>query len=238
MHLAISYQLNQIQSPLLKEAFFNILKHDDGVKYPVQQRAIKQFLFDHLTKDRYKQHNHQHQPGQQQSIDSLMLGAHDSEMTFELLHHILATAKEEDLLLPEAIPLQIAQKFRARALHLKTSCINQKKSSRLFTTDFLRKSPEALVTMLPTNKEEKKIIHYVQKRFPTVHRKYQKQLNAIYTSYLEKVQPNSSQFVFDLNEKRQLKKFLSFINSLFPKNIFTWNFRNRARSNLKTHYKV
>ena len=233
MHLAISYQLNQIQSPLLKEAFFNILKHDDGVKYPVQQRAIKQFLFDHLTKDRYKQHNHQHQPGQQQSIDSLMLGAHDSEMTFELLHHILATAKEEDLLLPEAIPLQIAQKFRARALHLKTSCINQKKSSRLFTTDFLRKSPEALVTMLPTNKEEKKIIHYVQKRFPTVHRKYQKQLNAIYTSYLEKVQPNSSQFVFDLNEKRQLKKFLSFINSLFPKKYLHLELSQQSKEQLK-----
>ena len=80
-----------------------------------------------------------------------MLGAHDSEMTFELLHHILAVEKEQDLLLPEAIPLQIAQKLRARAQHLKTSCVNQKKSSRLLTTDFLRKTPNALVTMLPTN---------------------------------------------------------------------------------------
>jgi len=233
MHLAITYQLNQIQSPLPKEAYYNILKHDDGVKYPVQQRAIKQFLFDQLTKDRYIQHNHQHQPGQQQSNDSLMLGAHDSEMTFELLHHILATAKEEDLLLPEAIPLQIAQKFRARALHLKTSCINQKKSSKLFTTDFLRKFPEALVTMLPTNKEEKKIIDYVQNRFPAVHRKYQKQLNAIYTSYIEKVQPNSSHFVFDLNEKRQLKKFLSFINSLFPKKYLHLELSQQSKEQLK-----
>lgn len=233
MHLAITYQLNQIQSPLPKEAYYNILKHDDGVKYPVQQRAIKQFLFDQLTKDRYIQHNHQHQPGQQQSNDSLMLGAHDSEMTFELLHHILATAKEEDILLPEAIPLQIAQKFRARALHLKTSCINQKKSSKLFTTDFLRKFPEALVTMLPTNKEEKKIIDYVQNRFPAVHRKYQKQLNAIYTSYLEKVQPNSSHFVFDLNEKRQLKKFLCFINSLFPKKYLHLELSQQSKEQLK-----
>ena len=40
-----------------------------------------------------------------------MLGAHDSEMTFELLHHILAVEKEQDLMLPEAIPLQIAQKI-------------------------------------------------------------------------------------------------------------------------------
>ena len=121
MHLAISYQLNQIESPLPKEAYFNILKNDEAIKYPVQQRAIKQFLFDRLTKDRYKQHDHQYQLGQQKSPDSLMLGAHDSEMTFELLHHILAVEKEQDLLLPEAIPLQIAQKLRARALHLKTS---------------------------------------------------------------------------------------------------------------------
>ena len=159
MHLAISYQLNQMHSPLPKEAYFNILKHDDAIKYPVQQRAIKQFLFDQLTKDRYRQHDHQYKPEQQKSPDSLMLGAHDSEMTFELLHHILAVEKEQDLLLPEAIPLQIAQKLRARALHLKTSCVNQKKSSRLFTTDFLRKTPAALVTMLPTNQEEKKVIH-------------------------------------------------------------------------------
>lgn len=127
MHLAISYQLNQMHSPLPKEAYFNILKHDDAIKYPVQQRAIKQFLFDQLTKDRYRQHDHQYQPEQQKSPDSLILGAHDSEMTFELLHHILAVEKEQDLLLPEAIPLQIAQKLRARAQHLKTSCVNQKK---------------------------------------------------------------------------------------------------------------
>ncbi|MEG8264565.1 hypothetical protein MKS78_04080 [Acinetobacter baumannii] len=126
MHLAISYQLNQMHSPLPKEAYFNILKHDDAIKYPVQQRAIKQFLFDQLTKDRYRQHDHQYQPEQQKSPDSLILGAHDSEMTFELLHHILAVEKEQDLLLPEAIPLQIAQKLRARAQHLKTSCVNQK----------------------------------------------------------------------------------------------------------------
>ena len=37
MHLAISYQLNQMHSPLPKEAYFNILKHDDSIKYPVQQ---------------------------------------------------------------------------------------------------------------------------------------------------------------------------------------------------------
>lgn len=233
MHLAISYQLNQMHSPLPKEAYFNILKHDDAIKYPVQQRAIKQFLFDQLTKDRYRQHDHQYKPEQQKSPDSLMLGAHDSEMTFELLHHILAVEKEENLLLPEAIPLQIAKKLRARALHLKTSCLNQKKSSRLFTTDFLRKSPDALVTMLPTNQEEKQIIHKVQERFTTVHHQYEKQLNTIYSIYLEKVQPNSAQFIFELNEKRQLKKFMSFISSLFPKKYLHLELSQRSKEQLK-----
>lgn len=233
MHLAISYQLNQMHSPLPKEAYFNILKHDAAVKYPVQQRAIKQFLFDQLTKDRYRQHDHQFQLGQQKSPDSLMLGAHDSEMTFELLHHILAVEKEQDLMLPEAIPLQIAQKLRARAQHLKTSCVNQKKSSRLFTTDFLRKTPNALVTMLPTNQEEKQIIHKVQERFTTVHHQYKKQLSTIYSIYLEKVQPNSAQFIFELNEKRQLKKFLSFISSLFPKKYLHLELSQRSKEQLK-----
>ena len=233
MHLAISYQLNQMHSPLPKEAYFNILKHDDSIKYPVQQRAIKQFLFDQLTKDRYRQHDHQFQLGQQKSPDSLMLGAHDSEMTFELLHHILAVKKEEDLLLPEAIPLQIAQKLRARALHLKTSCVNQKKSSRLFTTDFSRKAPDALVTMLPTNQEEKQIIHHVQERFITVHTQYEKQLNTIYSIYLEKVQPNSAQLIFELNEKRQLKKLLSFIHSLFPKKYLHLELSQQSKTELK-----
>ncbi|MHA3049759.1 tyrosine-type recombinase/integrase [Acinetobacter sp. ANC 4639] len=233
MHLAVSYQLNRIQTALPKEAYFNILKHDDAVKYPVQQRAIKQFLFDQLTKDRYKQHAHQHQLEQQKSPDSLTLGAHDSVMTFELLHHILAVEKEEDLMLPEAIPLQIAQKLRARALHLKTSCINQKKFSRLFTTDFLRKSPDALVSMLPTSQEEKKIIHHVQERFTTVNSQYEKQLHAIYSIYLEKVQPNSAQFIFELNEKRQLKKFLSFISKLFPKKYLHLELSQRSKEQLK-----
>lgn len=233
MHLAISYQLNQIQSPLPKEAYFNILKHDAAVKYPVQQRAIRPFLFDQLTKDRYKQHDHQYQPRHQHSTDSLILGAPDSEMTFELLHHILLVEKEENLLLPEAIPLQIAKKLRARALHLKTSCMNQKKSSRLFTTDFLRKSPNALVTMLPTNQEEKQIIHKVQERFTTVHHQYKKQLSTIYSIYLEKVQPNSAQFIFELNEKRQLKKFLSFISSLFPKKYLHLELSQRSKEQLK-----
>lgn len=233
MHLAISYQLNQIESPLPKESYFNILKHDDAVKYPVQQRAIKLFLFNRLTQDRYKQHDHQYQTEQEKSPDSLMLGTHDSEMTFELLHHILAVEKEEDLLLPEAIPLQIAQKLRARALHLKTSYINQKKSSSLFTTDFLRKTPTALVTILPTNQEEKKVIHYVQERYAKVHSKYEKQLNTIYSIYLEKVQPNSAQFIFELNEKRQLKKFLSFISSLFPKKYLHLELSQQNKEQLK-----
>ena len=233
MHLAISYQLNQIESPLPKEAYFNILKHDDAIKYPVQQRAIKQFLFDQLTKDRYRQHDHQFQLGQQKSPDSLMLGAHDSEMTFELLHHILAVEKEQDLLLPEAIPLQIAQKLRARALHLKTSCVNQKKSSRLFTTDFLRKTPNALVTMLPTNHEEKKVIQHVQERYANVQSKYKKQLHTIYSIYLEKVQPNSAQLIFELNEKRQLKKLLSFIHSLFPKKYLHLELSQQSKTELK-----
>ena len=233
MHLAISYQLNQIESPLPKEAYFNILKNDEAIKYPVQQRAIKQFLFDRLTKDRYKQHDHQYQLGQQKSPDSLMLGAHDSEMTFELLHHILAVEKEQDLLLPEAIPLQIAQKLRARALHLKTSYVNQKKSSRLFTTDFLRKTPEALVTMLPTNQEEKRIIHHVQERYANVQSKYKEQLNAIYSIYLEKVQPNSAQLIFELNEKRQLKKLLSFISGLFPKKYLHLELSQQSKTELK-----
>ncbi|WP_180177500.1 site-specific integrase [Acinetobacter sp. YH12039] len=233
IHLASTYQLNEIENPLPKEAYFNILKHDDAVKYPVQQRAIRQFLFDQLTKDRYRQHDHQYQPEQQKSPDSLMPGAHDSEMTFELLHHILAVEKEEDLMLPEAIPLQIAQKLRARAMHLKTSCVNQKKSSRLFTTDFLRKSPDALVTMLPTNKEEKQIIHYVQQRYVNTYSQYRKQLNTIYSIYLEKVQPNSAQFTFKLNEKRQLKKFLSFINKLFPKKYLHLELSHRSKEQLK-----
>ncbi|MGE8562057.1 MAG: tyrosine-type recombinase/integrase, partial [Acinetobacter sp.] len=233
MHLAISYQLNQIQSPLPKEAYLNILKHDDAVKYPVQQRAIRPFLFDQLTKDRYKQHDHQYQPEHQRSTDPLVLGAHDSEMNFELLHHILVVEKEENLLLPEAIPLQVAKKLRARALHLKTSCLNQKKSSRLFTTDFLRKSPDALVTMLPTNQEEKQIIHKVQERFTTVHHQYEKQLNTIYSIYLEKVQPNSAQFIFELNEKRQLKKFLSFISKLFPTEYLHLELSKQSKEQLK-----
>ena len=233
MHLAISYQLNQMHSPLPKEAYFNILKHDDAIKYPVQQRAIKQFLFDQLTKDRYRQHDHQYQPEQQKSPDSLMLGAHDSEMTFELLHHILAVEKEQDLMLPEAIPLQIAQKLRARAQHLKTSCVNQKKSSRLFTTDFLRKTPNALVTMLPTNQEEKKVIQHVQERYANVQSKYKKQLHTIYSIYLEKVQPNSAQLIFELNEKRQLKKLLSFIHSLFPKKYLHLELSQQSKIELK-----
>lgn len=233
MHLAISYQLNQMHSPLPKEAYFNILKHDDSIKYPVQQWAIKQFLFEQLTKDRYRQHDHQFQLGQQKSPDSLMLGAHDSEMTFELLHHILAVEKEQDLMLPEAIPLQIAHKLRARAQHLKTSCVNQKKSSRLFTTDFLRKTPNALVTMLPTNQEEKKVIQHVQERYANVQSKYKKQLHTIYSIYLEKVQPNSAQFIFELNEKRQLKKFMSFISSLFPKKYLHLELSQRSKEQLK-----
>lgn len=234
MHLAISYQLNQMHSPLPKEAYFNILKHDDSIKYPVQQRAIKHFLFDQLTKDRYRQHDHQFQLGQQKSPDSLMLGAHDSEMTFELLHHILAVEKEQDLMLPEAIPLQIAQKLRARAQHLKTTCVNQKKSSRLFTTDFLRKTPKALVTMLPTNQEEKKVIHHVQERYANVQSKYKKQLHTIYSIYLEKVQPNSAQLIFELNEKRQLKKLLSFIHSLFPKKYLHLELSQQSKTELKS----
>ena len=154
-------------------------------------------------------------------------------MNFELLHHILVVEKEENLLLPEAIPLQVAKKLRARALHLKTSCLNQKKSSRLFTTDFLRKSPDALVTMLPTNQEEKQIIHKVQERFTTVHHQYEKQLNTIYSIYLEKVQPNSAQFIFELNEKRQLKKFMSFISSLFPKKYLHLELSQRSKEQLK-----
>lgn len=152
---------------------------------------------------------------------------------FELLHHILAVEKEQDLLLPEAIPLQIAQKLRARAMHLKTSCVNQKKSSWLFTTDFLRKSPDALVTMLPTNEEEKQIIHYAQQRYVNTHSQYRKQLNTIYSIYLEKVQPNSAQFTFKLNEKRQLKKFLSFINKLFPKKYLHLELSHRSKEQLK-----
>ena len=233
MHLAISYQLNQMHSPLPKEAYFNILKHDDAIKYPVQQRVIKQFLFHQLTKDRYRQHDHQFQLGQQKSPDSLMLGAHDSEMTFELLHHILAVEKEQDLMLPETIPLQIAQKLRAKAQHLKTSCVNQKKSSRLFTTDFLRKTPNALVTMLPTNQEEKKVIQHVQERYANVQSKYKKQLHTIYSIYLEKAQPNSAQLIFELNEKRQLKKLLSFIHSLFPKKYLHLELSQQSKTELK-----
>ena len=233
MHLAISHQLNQIESPLSKEAYFNIINHDDSIKLPVQQRAIKRFLFDQLTKDRYKQHDHHYQPEQNRLSDSLILGAQNSEMTFELLHHILAVEKEEDLLLPEAIPIQIAKKLRDRALHLKTSYVNQKNSSKLFTTDFLRKAPNALITMLPTNQKEKKVIHYVQERYADVHSTYEKQLNTIYSIYLEKLQPNSSQFIFELNEKRQLKKFLSFTSDLFPKKYLHLELSPHSKTELK-----
>ncbi len=87
---------------------------------------------------------HQYKPEQQKSPDSLMLGAHDSEMTFELLHHILAVEKEQDLLLPEAIPLQIAQKLRARALHLKTSLCKPKKIFAAIYHRFFKETPSAL----------------------------------------------------------------------------------------------
>ena len=92
---------------------------------------------------------------------------------------------------------------------------------------------KALVTMLPTNQEEKKVIHYVQERYAKIYSKYQKHLRAIYLIYLEKVQPNSPQLIFELNEKRQLKKFLSFISSLFPKKYLHLELSQRNKEQLK-----
>lgn len=87
--------------------------------------------------------------------------------------------------------------------------------------------------MLPTNQEEKKVIHHVQERYANVQSKYKKQLHTIYSIYLEKVQPNSAQFIFELNEKRQLKKFMSFISSLFPKKYLHLELSQQSEEQLK-----
>lgn len=60
-----------------------------------------------------------------------------------------------------------------------------------------------------------------------------KQLHTIYSIYLEKVQPNSAQLIFELNEKRQLKKLLSFIHSLFPKKYLHLELSQQSKTELK-----
>ena len=95
-----------------------------------------------------------------------MLGAHDSAMTFELLHHILAVEKNKTLCYLKPF-LCKSQKLRARAQHLKTSCVNQK-NHRGYLPQIFKENSNALVTMLPTNQEEKKVIHHVQERYANV----------------------------------------------------------------------
>ena len=72
--------------------------------------------------------------------------------------------------------------------------------------------------MLPTNQEEKRIIHHVQERYANVQSKY-KNSSMRSTQFILKSSAQFSPVNFELNEKRQLKKLLSFIHSLFPKNI-------------------
>lgn len=216
-HLAITYQLNQMVTPLTKEAYFNILNYRENHSLPVQQRAIHNFLYQQLTLHPYKQHDHNYKELHVATPNTLVLGAHDSDLTFKLLHHILSTSNEEQLLLPESIPLQVAMKIRDTANQLKMTCINQKKSSKLFTTDFLRKHPSALITSLPTNQIDQQLIGYAEQNYGIAYKNHKKELMQIIEIYLEKVQPNSSEFKFYVNEKRQLKKFLSFIKDLFPK---------------------
>ncbi|WP_221175134.1 hypothetical protein, partial [Staphylococcus aureus] len=55
----------------------------------------------------------------------------------------------QDLILPEAIPLQIAQKLRARALHLKTSCVNQKKIIEVIYHRFFKENNKTLYYLKP-----------------------------------------------------------------------------------------
>lgn len=216
-HLAITYQLNQMHTPLKKEAYFNILHCKNNTSLPVQQRAIHNFLYQQLTLHPYKQHDHNYKELEVSTPNTLMLGANDSDLTFKLLHHMLHTTHEDHLLLPETIPLQVAQKIRDTATQLKMTVINQKKSSKLFTTDFLRKHPSALITSLPTNEIEQKLIGDAEQNYAAAYKNHKKELMQIVEIYLEKVQPNSSEFKFAVNEKRQLKKFLSFVNDLFPK---------------------
>ena len=48
--------------------------------------------------------------------------------------------------------------------------INQKKSSKLFTTDFLRKHPSALITSLPTNEIEQKLIGDAEQNYAAAYK--------------------------------------------------------------------
>lgn len=231
-HLAITYQLNQMHTPLTKEAYFNILHCKDNTSFPVQQRAIHTFLYKQLTLHPYKEYDHNYKELHVAAPNTLVLGAHDSDLTFKLLHHILSTPHEDHLLLPESIPLQVAIKIRDTASQLKTTCINQKKSSKLFTTDFLRKHPNALITSLPTNEIEQQLIGYAENNYVIAYKNHKKELMQIIEIYLEKVQSNSSEFKFAVNEKRQLKKFLSFINDLFPKKYIHLELSSKVKQEL------
>lgn len=231
-HLAITYQLNQMHTPLTKEAYFNILHCKENASLPVQQRAIHNFLYQKLTRYPYKQHDHNYKELHVASPSTLVLGTHDSDLTFKLLHHILSTSDEEQLSLPESIPLQVARKIRDTASQLKMTYINQKKSSKLFSTDFLRRHPSALITSLPTNQIEQQLIGYAEQNYAIAYKNHKKELMQIMEIYLKKVQPNSSEFKFAVNEKRQLKKFLAFINDLFPKKYIHLKLSSRVKQEL------
>jgi hypothetical protein len=84
----------------------------------------------------------------------------------------------------------------------------------------------------------KKVIQHVQERYANVQSKYKKQLHTIYSIYLEKVQPNSAQLIFELNEKRQLKKLLSFIHSLFPKKYSSFRTLSAEQDRAQKHYRI
>lgn len=232
-HLAITHQLNQIRSPLTKEAYFNILHCKNKDLLPVQQRSIHNFLYQKLTLHPYQQHDHNYQELQVSKPNTLMLGAYESDLTFKLLHHILYTAHEDNLLLPETIPLQVAMKIRQTASDLKTTYVNQKKSSKLFTTDFLRKHPNALISSFPTSKIEKSLIGSAEQNFHLAYAKRKDQLINIIEIYIQKVQSNSSVFNFKINEKRQLKKFLSFIHALYPKKYIHLELSSQSKQELK-----
>ncbi|WP_347473316.1 site-specific integrase [Acinetobacter thermotolerans] len=232
-HLAITYQLNQMNTPLTKEAYYNILHYKDNGSLPVQRRAIHNFLYQKLTLHPYQQHDHNYKEFQVSTPNTFMLGTYDSDLTFKLLHHILYTAHEGHLLLPETIPLQVARKIRDTAYQLKMTCINQKKSCKLFTTDFIRKHPDALITSLPTNEIEQNLIGYAEKNYAIAYKNHKKDLMHIIEIYLQKVQPNYSEFKFYVNEKRQLKKFLSFINDLFPKKYIHLELSSKVKQELK-----
>ena len=96
----------------------------------------------------------------------------------------------------------------------------------------MRKHPNALITSLPTNEIEQQLIGYAENNYVIAYKNHKKELMQIIEIYLEKVQSNSSEFKFAVNEKRQLKKFLSFINDLFPKKYIHLELSSKVKQEL------